>query len=222
MGSLLVLCCSVPLVGWPFGIPLLGFQARTAGNALRGAAHPLADWRDFGGILPDGLRVLGATLGWGAPAPIIGAVVLVVTALVTALAFTLAGFEPPELDVLSLAAVVLTIPAFGLLLAWFTVAHLMITVATIRMVAANRFREGVRFGAVLKLIGANIPNCLFLLLTIILIDVLGVMGLALCLVGVLASVFWAWATVGVAMGRAGRAMGLAASEGYRPPGEQRP
>jgi len=86
--------------------------------------------------------------------------------------------------------------------------HILFPVALIRMMAADRFSEALRLDAVLGLVGSKLRFSVYLLLTILLVEILGDLTILFCLVGIIPGTFWAFATYGVAMGHAGRVMGV--------------
>ncbi len=188
-----------------FGIGLLalvGFMARTIRNGLEGREHPLADWDDLGGILMDGLRVVGVGLVWLVAAFAAGGLVFAMAAA----AGGIAGAMHSEVGgvIAALGAVV----AFGFLIVLILLGHVLFPVALIRMMAADRFSEALRLDAILGLVGNKLRFSIYLLLTILLVEILGDLTILFCLVGIIPGTFWAFATYGVAMGHAGRAMGV--------------
>ncbi len=203
-GSVAVLL--IPFLG--LGLLLLfGFMARTARNALEGAERPLAAWDDLGGLLLDGLRVLGVGLVWFVAVFAAGGLLFALAAMVGGIAETTHSVFAGIVTVLGF------IVTFSFVAVLVALAHILLPTALIQMVAADQFAEAFRFDAIFDLIRNNLRISLYLLLTMLLIGILGDLSPLLCLVGFFPGMFWVFASYGVAMGHAGRLMGVAVKGG---------
>ncbi len=195
LGSVAVVFSVVPVLGL---LPLWGYQARTIRNELRGDASPFAEWDDFGGILYDGLRVMAVKIVWSVVAA--GATLVLVLATGASPAM-LGTFDPPViLGALGGMVVVGTLCLGGF--------HVLCSIAITRMVAADNFREALRPLSILWNAIGSLKTGLALLFTVVLVRILGCLSVLLFVVGAIPGAFWAIASEGVAMGRAGRIMGI--------------
>ena len=193
-GCLAVLCIALFGLGL---LALLGYSFRTAQRAGRGEQHPMPEWEDLGGLLGDGLRVVGVVLGYLLPVFVLTIVVGVVAfiPLVGTLADVVLG---PLTVVLSLLALVL------------------LPVALAQMVATGELGSAFRIQDNLRLVQAHLGTYVVFLLIVILIEVLTTASAALCGIGLIPGLFWGYAAAGIAIGRVARGMGL------EPRGENHP
>lgn len=201
IGSLMVLLIPV-LLGF---IALLGYAFRTVRRALRGEEHPLADWSDFGGILFDGLRMLGLFVVYGAGALLAGIVLVLFNGLTAALGGSTGS---ALLVVISVIGAVVSI-CIALIAA--LVALILLPTAILRMAQTDQFADGFLIQENFDLVRRNVGTYLFLLVSLLLFQILADLSVLLCIVGAIPGAFWGFAASGAAIGHAGTLMQVEAS-----------
>ncbi len=197
-----------------FGIglaALLGFMARTARNAMAGDEHPLAEWNDVGGLLLDGVRVLGVALLCAVAAVAVAGVPLALFAAFGAILTSFSSHMTGLMVGLGFIAAFGGLLAIGIAVAGGLAGHMAFHAGVMRMVAAGRFGEALRLDAVYAMVRANLGVSLCLILSVVIIKALSLLSLP-TFVGVLPALFWVFASYGTAVGRAGSAMGLTVSD----------
>jgi hypothetical protein len=187
---------SMMLVGLPF---IAGYWSRLLKRVAAGEARPLPEWDDLGGIFGDGLRLVGLYFAY------VFAVGLVIGLLACPLglmfgglgAFSrrseaMAGFEAfGVMGMLGLYAVF-----FVLMLA----LNLVLPAAAVRVTMTGDFAQGFAFREIVGFIRANLGNYLLSIVVYLVASFLSQFGVLLCCVGLFPAAFYAYSTLGYALG----------------------
>ncbi len=193
----------IPLFGLGL-VALLGFLVGTARGALRGDEHPMPEWDDPGGLLLDGLKVLGVILAYAAAAAVVGLTLLGFTVFWVGIGKSMGS---AAVTVASVFGVLVSV-IFLMLLVLF--AKAVLPAGILQLAATGQFGAAFRINESLAMVRANSSTYLCLLLTLILFSVLADATVLLCFVGVIPGAFWGFAASGAAIGHAGRSMGVKA------------
>ena len=187
---------SVLIVGAFF---VAGYLSRFVKAVAAGSARPLPEWDDLGGIFQDGLRIVGLYVLYA-----IGMVVAVaLVACPFGLVFGgLAGLSRhgTAQDVLAALSGIGILFAYGLLLLLGLLVQLVAPAALVRVIFKEDLAAGFDFRAVFGFIRANLGNYLLSLVVFLLSNFLAQFGVVLCCVGVFPAIFWAYLTLGHALG----------------------
>ncbi len=193
IGGAFTLACAV-LVGVPF---VLGYFSRTLRNVAGGAATPLPEWDDLGGLFEEGLRPTAVYL-------------LHVLALMVVLAvfggalllpfFVLSGGKNPAGAIEPLAALaILALYAVVMLLSFALAAYL--PAALMRAALRGSVGDGFAWRENLGFIRDNLANYVLALVSYLLASFLAQFGLLLCCVGVFPAMFWSYLVLAFALGQ---------------------
>ncbi len=199
IGSLMVVL--IPLFGLGL-LALLGFGVRTARGALRGDEHPMADWDDFGGVLLDGIKVVGVIAGYTLAAVVMGLALVAIGVF-----WALIGQSMGSPAVVATSVIGSLTSIFFLVFAAL-IAKALIPAGIVQLAATGRFTAAFRLNQNVGLIRANFGNYIVLLLSLILFAFMADLTVLLCLVGAIPGYFWGMTVAGAAIGRTGRLMGV--------------
>jgi hypothetical protein len=185
---------SALLVGIPF---VLGYFARTLRNVVDGAARPLPEWDDLGGIFSEGLRlaavyfvyVIGGAIVASAP----GCLLLVPAMLAS-------GSRHGEAAGAALAGLG-GLAFYGLTMLFSLAMLVYLPAALTRAALRGTVADGFDWRAVVGFIRANAGNYLLSLVIYLVAGFLAQLGLLLCCVGVFPAAFWAYLVLAVALGQ---------------------
>jgi hypothetical protein len=197
VGGVFALLCSV-LVGIPF---LLGYWSRTLRNVVAGAARPLPEWDDLGGLFGEGLRLTGVYLAY------VFGVFLVAGALgcLVASPFMLLGgahrsaeFEPSQ--ALGALGGLAMVAFYGLFMIASLAMAVYLPAALARAALRGTMADGFDWRAVVDFIRANLGNYLLSLVVYLAASLVAQVGFLLCCVGVFPAAFWSYMVFAVALG----------------------
>jgi hypothetical protein len=197
VGGVFALLCSV-LVGVPF---LLGYWSRTLRNVVAGAARPLPEWDDLGGLFGEGLRLTGVYLAY------LLAVFLVAGALgcLVASPFMLLGgarhsaeFDPSQ--ALGALGGLAMVAFYGLFMIASLAMAVYLPAALARSALRGTVADGFDWRAVVDFIKANLGNYLLSLVVYLAASLVAQVGFLLCCVGVFPAAFWSYMVFAVALG----------------------
>ncbi len=163
-------------------IPLfivLGYSLDVVRNVLARREHPLPEWHDWGGFLARGFKLFAALFIWSLPAIILAIPLIVGSAMVDNRGAEAGGW-------------VLIACGSCLTLLWVIVYYLVCPAIYVRLAAYDRFGAAFDFAEIWAFTRDNIGNIilatlLILLASVIIVPILGLIGLVVCLVGVLVS-----------------------------------
>ncbi len=189
------------LVGIPF---VLGYFARTLRNVVEGAARPLPEWDDLGGIFSEGLRLAAVYLVY----VIGGAIVASVPGcLLMAPAMLASGSRHGEAAGAALAGLGM-VAFYGLTMLLSLAMLVYLPAALTRAALRGTVADGFDWRAAIGFIRANLGNYLLSLVIFLVASVLSQLGILLCCVGIFPAAFWAYLVLAAGLGqtvRLGRA-----------------
>jgi len=197
LGGVFGLLCAV-LVGIPF---VLGYWSRTLRGVVAGAARPLPDWDDLGGLFGEGLRLTGVYLAY------VLAVFLVAGALgcLVASPFMLLGgaHRSAEFDAsqaIGAAGGLAMVAFYGLFMIAMLAMALYLPAALARASLRGTMADGFDWRAVVEFIRANLGNYLLSIVAYIAASVVAQFGFILCCVGLFPAAFWSYLVFAFALG----------------------
>lgn len=178
---------------------VVGYMVRLIRNVANGAARPLPEWDDLGGIFSDGLAPVGAYLAYG-----LG------VALLISPFFCMMAFMGPMLgreDGGAMAGMMVAVGAIGFYGAIFMLSlglWFWMPAALLRVVLQGRFGASLEFGEILAFIKRHFVNYLLALVAMLVAGFLAQFGIILCCVGVFATSFLANCTLAFNLGELAR------------------
>lgn len=184
IGTLLILI-GIPLTFVLVGlIPLLmvaGYGLNVVRNVLDRREHPMPEWEDWGGFLVRGFKLVAAILIWSLPAIVLSIPVIVGSSLTS----NRGGAEAAGGFLIACGAC--------LMLLWVIFEALISPAIYVRLAAYDRFSAAFQLGEIWAFTRDNIGNVilatiLILLASWIIVPIVGLLGLVVCLVGVLISI----------------------------------
>ncbi len=188
---------SALLVGVPF---VLGYFARTLRNVVDGAARPLPEWDDLGGLFGEGLRLAVVYLVY-----VIGGMIVAAApgCLLMAPAMLASGMRHAEATGSAETALVgLGMLAFYGLTMLLSVAILVyLPAALARAALRGTIADGFDWRANVAFIRANLGNYLLSLVALLVASFAAQFGLLLCCVGIFPASFWAYLVLAVSLGQ---------------------
>jgi hypothetical protein len=176
-----------------------GYLARFMKGVAAGSPRPLPEWDDLSGIFQDGLRVVGLYFLY--------AVGLVVAMAILACPFGLmfgglSGFSRPgdAQEVLAAIGGLGIMLAYGVMMLLGLALQLVTPAALARVVFKDDLAAGFDLKRVFGFVRQNLGNYLLSLVVFLLANFLAQFGVLLCCVGLFPAVFWAYLTLGYALG----------------------
>jgi len=187
---------SVVLVGAFF---VAGYWARFVKAVAEGQPRPLPEWDDLGGIFNDGLRVVGLYLvGWLATIAVLALLACPIGLIFGGLAnMNRSGGAREAMHALGGLGVFFV---YGIFILLSFALSLVFPAAATRVVLKGDISAGFDFRALFGFVRSNVGNYLLSLVVFILTSFLAQFGAILCCVGVFPAIFWAYLTLGYAMG----------------------
>jgi len=177
VGALFVLASSV-LIGIPF---LIGYMIVIARNVMKGAEKPLPAWDELGEKFKEGLILILIGIVWLIPIWILACLQGVLT---VAIADSYGASD----------TVGLLMTCVGCLyVVWGLVVALMAPALFIRFAETPEFKTGFEFAELWEFTKGNIGNVIIAILLGWVASIISQFGVILCVVGVLATYFWALA-----------------------------
>ncbi len=196
IGGLFALLSPI-LIGVPF---LLGYFSRTLRNVAAGAARPMPDWDDLGGLFSDGLRLTAVYLLYVLGIMVVmGVLALVLILPFIALSSAQSGSDGSE----GLAALGgLGIVAFyGLVMLVSLAMMVYLPAALTRSAMLGTIGAGFAFGQNLSFIRLNLGNYFLSVLVYLLAGFVAQFGILLCCVGLFPAAFASYLVLAVALGQ---------------------
>jgi hypothetical protein len=194
IGGAFTLACAL-LVGVPF---VLGYFARTLRNVAAGAARPMPDWDDLGGLFGEGLRLTAVYLLYSL------AVVVVVALPLGALlvpAVLLSGSGSGASDAVAAFGALGVVAFYGLVILFSLALAVYLPAALARSAMRGTVADGFAWREVLGFIRANLGNYLLGLVAYLVASFLSQLGFLLCCVGVFPAAFWGYMVLAGALGQ---------------------
>jgi hypothetical protein len=176
-----------------------GYVARFVRRVAAGEARPLPEWDDLGGIFGDGLKLVGLYV-----ACMIGAVLLVLLlACPMGLIFAaLSGASQNRAaeEFFAVFGSLGFVALYGLIFVLGFAVNLVLPAAAVRVIFKDNLAAGFDVRGVIQFVRDNLGNYLLSLVVFILANFLAQFGVLLCCVGVFPAIFWAYLTLGYALG----------------------
>jgi hypothetical protein len=142
---------------------LFGYAMRIMREVAAGSDQPLPEWTNFGGLITDGLKGWGISLIWAIP-----------TIILNALA--------SGTDSFSLRCI-----------AWLvgSVEVMLFAAAIVPVAISGQFVDGLQFQQIINRVLANLGDYVIILVLGIALQIIAVVGIIACVVGVLATIAYA-------------------------------
>jgi hypothetical protein len=198
IGGVFVLACSL-LVGVPF---VLGYFSRTLRNVAAGAARPLPDWDDLGGLFGEGLRLTGVYL-------LHVLAVMVVLGVFVGILLTpmiLSKSHDPA-QALGPFGALLIVALYGLIMVVSLAVAVYLPAALVRSSLHGSVGAGLEWRENLAFIKQNLANYALSLVGYLVAAFAAQFGILLCCVGFFPAAFWSYLVLAVALGQTVRLSG---------------
>jgi hypothetical protein len=172
----------------------LGYMLEALKRAADGMEIPMPEWDDFGGKFVKGLVLF-----------VIGLVYTIPTWVVACLLGGLTGLAgAAESDALLNMAGLLNTCASCLYLIWGIVVAVIMPAAYIRYAVTGEFMSAFQFGELFSFISSNIANYIVAIILVVVAVLVAYLGLIVCFVGVLFTMFWAYLVMAHLLGQVQR------------------
>ncbi len=186
------------LIGVPF---LLGYFSRTLRNVAAGAARPMPDWDDLGGLFSEGLRLTAVYLLY-----VLGIMVVMgVLALVLILPFIALGSAQRggfgESEGIAALGGLGIVAFYGLVMLVSLAMMVYLPAALTRSAMLGTIGAGFAFQQNLSFIRLNLGNYFLSVLIYLLAAFVAQFGILLCCVGVFPAAFASYLVLAVALGQ---------------------
>lgn len=186
IGTLLVLAgiiFSVVLIGFIPLLMVLGWAQVTLRNVLDGQEHPMPEWHEWGDFLVRGLKLVVALLIWLLP--------IFILMIPIGMGSALLGNQNAG-SAVGAGGGVLIACASCLMLLWGIFVALISPAIYVRLAAFDRFSAAFEVGELWAFTRSNIGHVILALILLalvagIVVPIIGMLGLVVCLVGVLIS-----------------------------------
>jgi len=176
IGGLFILASSV-LVGIPF---LVGYMIQTLRNVMKGAEKPLPEWENLGEMFKEGLILSLIYIVWLIPIWIVSCIISIVSAA--------AGSGSGAQEMVS----ILSICTSCISVIWGLALTLVSPAIFIRFAQKPEFKSGFEFSAIWEFTRDNIGNIIIAVLLTWVASLVSVVGVILCVIGVIFTMFWAY------------------------------
>jgi Protein of unknown function (DUF4013) len=197
IGGAFTLACSL-LIGVPF---VLGYFSRTLKNVVDGAARPLPEWDDLGGIFGDGLRLTAVYL-----VHLVGVLAVVALFVAVFLVPTLLSSSSSEHVTRALgplgALVGVGLYALLMLVSLATAAY--VPAALVRSTLVGTIGAGLEWRENVAFIKSNLANYALALVSYLVAAFVAQFGVLLCCVGVFPAAFWSYLVLAMSLGQTSR------------------
>jgi len=175
-------------------IPIVNFAAfgyiiQIIRNTRDGHPTPLPEWDQFGAYFMDGLWIFLIMLVYLIPVILLSCIQGVGTA-------ALANSQDAESIVAILSGCLSCL--MGL---WSLVVAVILPAVMIRYAEVGEFMAGFRFGEIFSVITANVGSYIVVLLLMWVASFIGLLGIILCVIGVIFTSFWSYLVGGNLMGQ---------------------
>jgi len=194
IGGVFTLAC-VLLVGVPF---VLGYFSRTLRNVAAGAARPMPDWDDLGGLFGEGLRLTAVYLLYSLG--VLAVVALPAGALLVP-AMLLSGSGSGSSEAVAALGALGIVAFYGLVILFSLALAVYLPAALARSALRGTVADGFAWREILGFIHANLGNYLVTLVIYLLASFLSQLGFLLCCVGVFPAAFWGYMVLAGALGQ---------------------
>lgn len=167
------------LIGLALFLPISGYMLEVLKNVRDGQATPLPEWTDWGGLFRKGLIVFLIGMVYNIPA-------LIFSCLSAGINIGMQEADPDMAATLGIAAACLSCVQVILSL----IANALLPAALIRYAEYDTFGSAFQFGEIWSFISNNIGDYIIVVLLTWVAGFIAVLGVVLCLIGVLFTGFW--------------------------------
>lgn len=167
------------LIGLALFLPISGYMLEVLKNVRDGQATPLPEWTDWGGLFRKGLTVFLIGLVYNIPA-------LIFSCLSAGINIGMQEADPDMAATLGIAAACLSCVQVILSL----IANALLPAALIRYAEYDTFGSAFQFGEIWSFISSNIGDYIIVILLTWVAGFIAVLGVVLCIIGVLFTGFW--------------------------------
>lgn len=167
------------LIGLLLFLPISGYMLEALKNVRDGRATPLPEWTDWGGLFRKGLIVFLIGLVYNIPA-------LIFACLSAGVNFGIQEADPDLAATLGIAVACLSCIQVILSL----IANALLPAAIIRYADYDTFGSAFQFGEIWSFISSNIGDYIIVILLTWVAGFIAILGLILCIIGVLFTGFW--------------------------------
>ncbi|MHB0857453.1 MAG: DUF4013 domain-containing protein [Anaerolineae bacterium] len=181
IGGLLLLLSIIPLVNIFTLLVIAGYGLRVLRNVAAGREPALPNWDDWGGDFICGVHIGVALLIYSLPG-------ILISGLSSGL--NVIGTNSSSTDTRSMVG--LCMGALSCLSGlWSLVVGVVFPAALILFAGEGEFTSFFRFGRIFRFIGDNLGNYVLALVMIFVAQLIGSLGVILCIIGVFFTGFWA-------------------------------
>ena len=167
------------LVGLLLFLPISGYMLEVLKNVRDGQTTPLPEWTDWGGLFRKGLIVFLIGMVYNLPS-------IIFSCISAGVNIGMQEADPDLAATLGIAVACLSCLQVILSL----VANALLPAALIRYADYDTFGSAFQFGEIWSFISSNIGDYIIVILLTWVAGFLAVLGLVLCLIGVLFTGFW--------------------------------
>jgi hypothetical protein len=168
---------------------VFGYLVQVIRNVRDGQPLPLPEWDQFGQYFIDGLWIFVIFLVWSIP--------LIVVACLQGIAGAVLTDNQGQTTAYSIISVCLGCLTF----LWSLVLGVVYPAILVRYAEVGELMAGFRFGEIFGIISANVGNYIIVVLLIWVASLIALLGLILCIVGIIFTQFWAYLVSGNLMGQ---------------------
>jgi hypothetical protein len=167
----------------------IGYLIQVIRNARDRQPLPLPEWNQFGQYFRDGLWIFVIFLVWSIP--------VLVVACLQGIGGAILANNQDQATAYSIISACLSCLA-GL---WGLVLGILYPAILIRYVEVGELMAGFRFSEIFGVISSNVGNYVIVVLLTWVASLIALLGLILCVVGVIFTQFWAYLVSGNLMGQ---------------------
>lgn len=190
-GTLLIIVLGLGLLLYAI---VAGYAMRVMQRAYAGDPRPLPEWEDYGGMMRDGLKLVGLSILYGLIVFGVPAIGFAVVGLVGGAAASAGSDVAGGLTALAMLGMNLVFLVGGLVLAIYLPS------AIARMTLYQRFGAGLEVRENIALIRRNPANYAIAVVLVLLANFVAQIGIVLCCIGIFATSFWSVCVMGFALG----------------------
>ncbi len=198
--SKILIAAAISLVGMLFGILIIpgilavallsGYTVEIARRVIHDDPQVLPEWDNWGALITDGLKFIVISIVYAAP--------MILASICLGIPAGLLSEDSPDLS----TALSLVLSCINIL--WAIVLSLFVPAAVGAFAAENDLGAAFRFGRVFSLVRNNFSTYLIVLVMSWIAELLGGLGVIICLIGLLATYPYSYMVIGHLYGQAYR------------------
>jgi hypothetical protein len=167
----------------------LGYLVQVIRNVRDGQPLPLPEWDQFGQYFIDGLWIFVIFLVWSIP--------IIVVACLQGIAGATLTDNQNQTTAYSIISACLGCLSF----LWGLVLGIVYPAILVRYAEVGELMAGFRLGEIFGIIRANVGNYIIVVLLTWVASLIALLGLILCVIGIIFTQFWAYLVSGNLMGQ---------------------